>query len=196
VTATLHALGCGRAAGTSSEPTSVLEAGAGTGKTTLAKLVVDSARKSGLRIVGLAPSWVAADELARSTGIEAFAIARFRHELAAGRRQAPDANTLVIVDEAGMVGTRDMAAIFDVCTAPTTSAVDGSQIRSAKILLCGDRRQLASVTGGNSLRAISDLIERRSTLTGVRRQTVDWQRAASVAMAQGDSEAGLCLCRA
>lgn len=176
---------------TSTEPTSVLEAGAGTGKTTLAKLVVDSARKSGLSIVGLAPSWVAADELARSTGIEAFAIARFRHELAAGRRQPPDANTLVIVDEAGMVGTRDMAAIFDVCTVATTSAVDGSQIRSAKILLCGDRRQLASVTGGSSLRAISDLIERRSTLTDVRRQNIDWQRAASVAMAQGDSEAGL-----
>jgi ATP-dependent exoDNAse (exonuclease V) alpha subunit len=74
----------------------VLEAGAGTGKTTLAKLVVDSAKKSGLSIVGLAPSWVAADELARSTGIEASAIARFRHELAAGRRQPPDANTLVI----------------------------------------------------------------------------------------------------
>jgi conjugative relaxase-like TrwC/TraI family protein len=176
---------------TSSEPTSVLEAGAGTGKTTLAKLVVDSARKSGLRIVGLAPSWVASDELARVTGIEAFSIARFRHELTAGRRQAPDANTLVIVDEAGMVGTRDMAAIFDVCTAATTSAVDGSQIRSAKILLCGDRRQLESVTGGSSLRAISDLIERRSTLTGVRRQNIDWQRAASVAMARGDSEAGL-----
>jgi hypothetical protein len=28
-------------------------------------------------------------------------------------------------------------------------------------------------------------------LTGVRRQTIDWQRAASVAMAHGDSEAGL-----
>jgi conjugative relaxase-like TrwC/TraI family protein len=176
---------------TSTEPTCVLEAGAGTGKTTLAKLVVDSARKSGLSIVGLAPSWGAADELARSAGIEAFAIARFRHELAVGRREAPDANTLVIVDEAGMVGTRDMAAIFDVCTAATTSAVDGNQMRSAKILLCGDRRQLASVTGGSTLRAISDLIERRSTLTGVRRQNIDWQRAASVAMAQGDSEAGL-----
>jgi conjugative relaxase-like TrwC/TraI family protein len=107
---------------TSAEPTSVLEAGAGTGKTTLAKVVVEAARKSGLSIVGLAPSWVAADELARSTGIETFAIARFRHELAAGRRQAPDANTLVIVDESGMVGTRDMAAIFDACTPATASA--------------------------------------------------------------------------
>ena len=61
----------------------------------------------------------------------------------------------------------------------------------AEILLCGDRRQLASVAGGSALKAVADFIERKATLTGVRRQTVDWQRAASVAMAQGDSEAGL-----
>jgi hypothetical protein len=47
------------------------------------------------------------------------------------------------------------------------------------------------VAGASALKAISDLIERRATLTDVRRQTVDWQRAASVAMARGDSEAGL-----
>jgi conjugative relaxase-like TrwC/TraI family protein len=177
---------------TSTDPTSLLEAGAGTGKTTLAKAVAQAATKSGLRILGLSPSWVAADELSRSTGVEAVAIARFRHELAAGKRQAPDSNTLVIIDEAGMVSTRDMAAIFDACTARGTSAVDGEQqLRSSKILLCGDRRQLESVAGASAFKAVSDLIERRSTLTGVRRQTIDWQRAASVAMAQGDSEAGL-----
>jgi conjugative relaxase-like TrwC/TraI family protein len=179
-------------AATSTDPTSVLEAGAGTGKTTLAKAVAQAATKSGLRILGLSPSWVAADELSRSTGVEAIAIARFRHELAAGKRQAPDSNTLVIIDEAGMVSTRDMAAIFNACTVRATSAVDGEQqLRSSKILLCGDRRQLESVAGASALKAVSDMIERKSTLTGVRRQTIDWQRAASVAMAQGDSEAGL-----
>jgi conjugative relaxase-like TrwC/TraI family protein len=175
---------------TSTDPTIVLEAGAGTGKTLLTKVLVDAAKKSGggLQILGLAPSWVAADELGRSAGIEALAIARFRHELAAGLRPAPDANTLIIVDEAGMVGVRDMAAIFGVSTA---TQPDRHQVRSAKILLCGDRRQLASVAGGSALRAISDMIERRTTLTGVRRQIVDWQRAAAVAMAHGNSEAGL-----
>ena len=49
---------------TSSDPTTVLEAGAGTGKTTLIAGLVDAARRSGgLKIIGLAPSWVAADEL-------------------------------------------------------------------------------------------------------------------------------------
>ena len=174
---------------TSSLPTCLLEAGAGTGKTTLIRGVVDAARKSGVgTIIGLGPSWVAADELGRSTGIEAMAIARFRHEIATGQRSVPDSNTLIIVDEAGMVGVRDMAAIFDIATIRTAAGVPGS---SPKILLSGDRRQLASVAGGSVHKAIDDLIERKATLTGVRRQTVDWQRAASVAMAQGDSEAGL-----
>ena len=81
-----------------------------------------------------------------------------------------------------------MAAIFEAATLRNAA---GEPERSPKILLSGDRRQLAAVAGGNSLKAVSDIIERRATLTGVRRQTVDWQRAASITMAQGDSEAGL-----
>jgi ATP-dependent exoDNAse (exonuclease V) alpha subunit len=116
-----------------------------------------------------------------------MAIARFRHEIATGQRSVPDSNALVIVDEAGMVGMRDMAAIFEAATIRTAA---GATVRSPKILLCGDRRQLASVSGG-SMRLVSDFVERQATLSEVRRQTIDWQRAASVAMAQGDSEAGL-----
>ena len=119
-----------------------------------------------------------------------MAIARFRHEIATGQRSVPDANTLIIVDEAGMVGVRDMAAIFEIATIRTAAGEPRSEC-SPKILLCGDRRQLASVAGGSALKAVADFIERKATLTGVRRQTVDWQRAASVAMAQGNSEAGL-----
>ena len=175
---------------TSSDPTTVLEAGAGTGKTTLIAGLADAAKLSGkgMKILGLAPSWVAADELCRSAGIEALAIARFRHELASGQRQAPDADTLVIIDEAGMASVRDLAAIFDAATLRNAAGEPG---RSPKILLSGDRRQLAAVAGGNSLKAVSEIIERRATLTGVRRQLVDWQRAASITMAQGDLEAGL-----
>jgi hypothetical protein len=71
----------------------------------------------------------AADELARSTGIEAIAIARFRHELRAGLRPRPDANTLIVVDEAGMVGVRDMSAIFEAAIIGTTAGEAG---RSSK----------------------------------------------------------------
>lgn len=159
---------------------SVLEAGAGTGKTTTAKVLVEIARRSGLRVIGLAPSWVAADELGASTGIPAQAIAKWRHDQAreAGASLGPD--TLVLVDEAGMVGTKDLAAIL--------SAAEAGR---ARVVLMGDRRQLASVAGASALRAVNDVLGRHATLSEVRRQAVPWQRAASVLMARGEVEAGL-----
>ena len=177
----------------SADGISLLEAGAGTGKTTLARALVLAARKSHLTILALAPSWVAADEISRSTGIEAVAIARFRHELARGLRPAPDDRTLILVDEVGMVGTRDMAAILEAANPadPTGTNATGTNVRGAKTVLIADRRQLSSVAGASALPAIADCIERKATLTEVRRQLVDWQRVASTVMARGDSEAGL-----
>lgn len=159
---------------------SVLEAGAGTGKTTTAKALVEIARRSGIQVIGLAPSWVAADELGASTGIPAQAIAKWRHDRAreAGASLGPD--TLVLVDEAGMVGTKDLAAILSAAEAG-----------GARVVLMGDRRQLASVAGASALRAVIDVLGRHATLSEVRRQAVPWQRAASVLMARGEVEAGL-----
>jgi conjugative relaxase-like TrwC/TraI family protein len=159
---------------------SIVEAGAGTGKTTLARVLVDAAHRSDLKVIGLAPSWVAADELSASTGIEAIAIARWRHDRAQGRGRDLDASTVIVVDEVGMTGTRDMSAIL-------TAAHECG----AKIVLMGDRRQLASVSGASALKAISEVVSRGAVLDGVRRQTVEWQRAASVLMARGDAEAGM-----
>ena len=169
---------------------SLLQAGAGTGKTTTAAALVAAAHDFGLRVVGLAPSWVAADELARSTGIPAQAIARWRHDRARATASDPaphpdpspalDADTLVLVDEAGMVSTRDLEAVLSA-----------AQAASAKVVLVGDRRQLASVGGASALRAVAEVVGRTAVLEHVRRQTVEWQRAASVVMARGDAEAGL-----
>jgi len=64
-----------------------------------------------------------------------------------------------------MVGVRDLAAIFEAATLRNAAGESG---RSPKILLSGDRRQLAAVAGGSALKAVSDIIERRTTLTGVR----------------------------
>ncbi|PZP66059.1 ATP-dependent DNA helicase [Methylorubrum populi] len=159
---------------------SVLEAGAGTGKTTTARALGEIAVRSGLRVIGLAPSWVAADELSTSIGIPAQAIARWRHDQTRGNVEPLGPDTLVLVDEAGMVGTRDLSAIL------TAAAADG-----ARVVLMGDRRQLAPVPGGSALRAVVDVLGRRAALSEVRRQTVPWQRAASVLIARGEVEAGL-----
>jgi len=158
----------------------VIEAGAGTGKTTLARVIVDAARASGLKVIGLAPSWIAADELSKSTRIESAAISRWRYDYERAASAQLDAATVILVDEAGMVGTRDMSAIL-------TAAHE----KGAKVVLMGDRRQLASVPGASALHAVSDVVQQVAILDSVRRQTVDWQKAASILMARGDAEAGL-----
>ena len=162
---------------------SILEAGAGTGKTTVARALVAMVGRSGMQVIGLAPSWVAADELAVSTGIPAQAVAKWRHDQARGSALALGPDNLVLVDEAGMVGTKDLSAVL------TAAAAGG-----ARVVLMGDRRQLASVSGASALRAVVDVLGRHATLSEVRRQVVPWQRAASVLMARGHIEAGLRAC--
>ncbi|MGO3928173.1 MobF family relaxase [Rhodopseudomonas pseudopalustris] len=158
----------------------ICDSAAGTGKTVLANSLVAAAHSSGLRVLGLSPTWIAADELSRSCGIEAVAIAKWRYDHSKGLGQTVDKSTLIVVDEIAMAGIHDLA--FTLNTARDAGA---------KVVCFGDRRQLESVAGGSGLKAISDVVSRRTILSEIRRQLVPWQRAASTVMAQGDSEAGL-----
>lgn len=158
----------------------ICEAPAGTGKTVMTQALVEAARRSGLKILGLTPTWVAADELSKSCGIEAYAIAKWRHDHERKIGSEIDANTLFVVDETGLAGVRDLETVLRV-----------AHESHAKVVCLGDRRQLQAVPGGSALKAISDVIARGAILSQVRRQTVEWQRAASMVMARGDSDAGL-----
>lgn len=158
----------------------ICEAPAGTGKTVMTQALVESAQRSGLKILGLTPTWVAADELSKSCGIEARAIAKWRYDHEREIGSGIDANTLIVVDETGLAGVQDLETVLRV-----------AHKAHAKVVCLGDRRQLQAVPGGSALRAISDVIARGAVLSQVRRQTVEWQRAASMVMARGDSHAGL-----
>lgn len=130
-------------------------------------------------MVGTAPSWVAADELSTSVGINAQAIAKWRYDHEHGRSPSLDDKTLLIVDEAGMASMRDMG--------------HRRRSRAGRRQTGYPRRlpQLQSVPGGSALRAITEVVRQNAVMEAVRRQTVDWQRAASMVMARGDAEAGL-----
>ncbi|MEH6720180.1 MAG: MobF family relaxase [Aurantimonas endophytica] len=162
---------------------SLIEAGAGTGKTTLASAIKGAADRSGLKVVGLAPTWLAADELSRSIGVPAQAVAKWRYDRQAqgtaalrGMQELPalDSRTVVLLDEAGMLGTLDMAAVL------TAAASAG-----AKVIAFGDRRQLEAVSQGNPLALIAEELRHVETLTVIRRQHHAWQRSASIAMSEG-----------
>ena len=79
-----------------------------------------------------------------------------------------------------MASMRDMAAI-----------VVAAERAGAKLVLLGDSRQLQSVPGGSALRTITEVVRQNAVMEAVRRQVVDWQRAASMVMARGDAEAGI-----
>lgn len=159
----------------------VCNSAAGSGKTTLACTIVEAARRSGLsKIYGLSPTWVGADELSKSCAIETFAIAKWRHDTLAGARSDINAKTLIIIDEAGASGLRELEFVLRL-----------AQEKHVKVVCLGDTRQLEPVQNGSALRSVMDVVGRGAVLSQVRRQEVEWQRAASVVMAHGDSEAGL-----
>jgi conjugative relaxase-like TrwC/TraI family protein len=163
-------------------------AAAGTGKTTAAKSIVRAAEIDGLTVIGLAPSWIAADELSKSVGITAGSIAKWRHDVERGKADpefcssfpALSEATVLLVDESGMVSTSDMAFI-----------ADEAKRAGAQLILQGDAAQLESVGGGAALRLVTEQLQRCETMTEVRRQKIEWQRSASMTMVTGDSSAGL-----
>jgi hypothetical protein len=161
---------------------------AGTGKSfvvgALAKAWQDDALWNGQRhrVVGLASSQIAADVLA-DEGLDSHNIARWlnaQDRLAAGSTQPQDlkwvvgAGDLVAVDESAMANTADLARIHQVC-----------HDASAKLLLCGDHRQLAAVgaAGGMELVAGSGI---RHELTETRRFDEDWEGSASLRLRERD----------
>ncbi len=144
---------------------------AGTGKTHTLGTIRVVYEDAGWVVIGLAPSARAARELQDGSAITSTTIARHRVE----QRQIT-ATTLVVVDEAAMAGTRDLAAIIDQVTAI-----------GAKIVLVGDHHQLPEVSAGGAFRAALDTLgDRVAELTINRRQQHAWERAALDELRCGD----------
>jgi conjugative relaxase-like TrwC/TraI family protein len=156
---------------TSQDRIQCLVGAAGAGKTTAMAGIAKLAQDAGIQVVGLAPSHAAKDALASSLGIEAGTLA--------GWLQSPPAAQgprLIILDEAGMVDTQSMAALF---------ASLGPQDR---VLLVGDPKQLSPVAAGTPF---ADLLADRPdtpTLGEIRRQRDAEQRRIATLYSQGKGQ--------
>src|SRR5271166_4445482 len=82
---------------------------------------------------------------------------------------------VLVLDEAGMVGSRQMARVLDAVHAA-----------GAKLVLVGDAEQLQAIEAGAAFRAIAGRVG-AVEITEVRRQQVDWQRAATRELATGQT---------
>ena len=156
-----------------------IRGGAGTGKTAMMQEAVEAVeRLTGKAPVVLAPSAQASRGVLRDEGFaNAETVARF---LLDPEMQAEARDGVVFVDEAGLLGSRTMRALFDAAKA-----------QNARIVLQGDVRQHGSVERGDALR----LLEHKggvafAQLTTIRRQRPHAYREAIASIAKGDIERG------
>lgn len=151
----------------------VVRAAAGTGKTFALAAAHDAWRSDDIAVEGCVLAARAALELRDQTGIPSTTIA---DRLARLREGVPIARGgVLVVDEAGMVGTRDLAEL---------SA--HAEAAGAKLVLVGDDRQLPEIEAGGAFAAIADRLT-AVELHEVRRQRHVWDRDALARLRDGDS---------
>jgi Ti-type conjugative transfer relaxase TraA len=145
---------------------------AGTGKSALLGLAREAWEAAGYEVRGVTLSGIAAENLESGSGIASRTIASLEHGWGQGRDLLTIRDVLVI-DEAGMVGTRQLERVLS----------HAAQAR-AKVVLVGDPKQLQSIEAGAAFRSIHE--RHGGTEIGeVRRQREDWQRDATRGLANG-----------
>ena len=130
---------CGDGAGVS-----VVVGHAGSGKTTALEAARAAWSASGMQVTGCALARRAAGELEWGSAIPSFSISQVVGELDRGTWSMPRGSVLV-VDEAGMVGTRALYRL----------AIE-AQRTTSKLVLVGDPAQLPEIQAGGGFAALAD----------------------------------------
>lgn len=145
---------------------------AGAGKTTMMRAAREIWEASGYRVVGGALAGKAADGLQTEAGIESRTLASWALQWARGRLKLND-RTVFVLDEAGMVSSRQMADF-----------ISAAAYAGAKMVLVGDPDQLQPIAAGGAFRALSEEVG-FAELSTIYRQREAWMRDASMALARG-----------
>ncbi|NKK09478.1 Ti-type conjugative transfer relaxase TraA [Rhizobium leguminosarum bv. viciae] len=151
---------------------------AGAGKSTMLAAARHAWEAQGYRVHGAALAGKAAEGLEQSSGIASRTLASWEYSWQADRGRL-NARDVFVIDEGGMVGSRQLARF-----------VEEVRRAGAKLVLVGDHEQLQAIGAGAPFRAIAEAVG-HAQLSEVRRQKADWQKQASIDFASHRTAAGL-----
>ncbi|MEM3415656.1 MAG: AAA family ATPase, partial [Thermoproteota archaeon] len=142
---------------------SVINGHAGAGKTTSAEIISDVAKKQNLKIIALAPTGKASDELGKALKTDkAKTIDSF---LLQDEYKEIDSNTIIFVDEAGMVDIYNLSELIKI-----------AKQTGAKLVLQGDWKQLKPVDAGDLYTDIYNKLKKDNSLALTELRTIRRQK--------------------
>ncbi len=144
----------------------------GTGKTSLMQETVEAIQAGGKQVLTLAPSAEASRGVLRKEGFEsADTVARF---LMDEKLQHSMQDQVLWIDEAGLLGTKTLAHVFDI-----------AEKNNIRLVLSGDWGQHGSVERGSALRLLeTDAGLKPAVLKDIVRQQGEY-RSATMLLAEG-----------
>lgn len=151
---------------------------AGTGKTTMLEAAQKVWELEGKTVIGAALAARAVKELEGSGGLEASTIAKLLYLAEKGRLQL-DKDSVLVIDEAGMVATPDLEKLAKLC-----------QNHGAKLVLIGDEKQLQPIGPGAPFMELGQRYG-QAELIDIRRQNDAWARRAVKDLAEGRAQEAL-----
>lgn len=151
----------------------VVNGAAGTGKSFILAKMKDAYTAQGFNVYGACLQGKTAQDLQHDSKIETRTIAKMLKELEKGKLVF-DKKTVLVIDEAGMVGSRDLEKLMAYI-----------ERAGGRIRLVGDAYQLAAVEYGNAFTEISKRSE-VAALTEIMRQEIKWMKEASEKFSRHD----------
>jgi conjugative relaxase-like TrwC/TraI family protein len=150
---------------------------AGSGKTYATGAAVDAFHRGGFQVICTAPTGAAARELERETKLPAPTLDSLLGQLDR-RDERLDRRTVVVLDEAAMVGTRKLARLLG-----------HAERAGSKVVMIGDDRQLADIDTGGAFRAFRLRLGATELRGNHRQQTALGQQVAALFRAGRQEEA-------
>ena len=156
----------------------ILKGRAGSGKSHVLGKLASIANYSQINIIALAPTHKAARELAAVGYNKCDTIKGFLFKLYNSKLDLPK-GSLIVIDEAGMVGNDDYSEVLRVAAA-----------RSCNVILSGDERQLSSIGRGGMFEVFADKFGSYE-MNDIRRQESQWSKDIALAFSEGNIRCGI-----